>query len=247
MKIEIGSTTIVSSKRLYTIELDDYLILTDFDITTHKQLIPSSIKIKLQNEWMYHLQVMPIMTRELLARKVRDGEILAYQFADDISFKGNDVIYYGYITTLAMEISGTHKIPKVAMQHVWPRKLFVYLKFYNICYCGDASCVQIIYKDRCENEHIICLKALPWNRIYIMMGDLIDERHVVKETRICPTCAKCRKCSLMITYCNAHKKCTHKSYVTNGEGLKLIESRFKRCSHIRNAVSHNVVKRNKKK
>lgn len=235
-KLNLGDSTIVSSRSLQICELGDYAIVSDFKFDTYKALVPMFIKPAFKSEWVFHMQVSPVVMNEArLARKNREGEILAYQFTNDISVFGNESVYYGYITTVATEIGGTHSKPKIVMQHVWPRKLYVYLKFYNACYCGDESCAQIIYKDRCQNEQISCLKSVPWNRIYIIMGDLIarDLSHYQKEPRLCSVCAQCVKCSNMITYCRSHRTCKHKTKITDGEGLALVKSKFKECARSR--------------
>lgn len=191
------------------------------------------------------------VTRDALRYRVEGGQIIAYQYSE-CSIEGNECVYYGMLPTLdswhrsleqlrnnlngdkaeedaseeAAAITnntGTHRRCIVASSQIWPRHLFVYMKRMCACDCSPGcSRWSVRLRDSTTDERV-CVKNIPWGRLYIMMGDIEDardggmSRRLIKETRACPVCAQCYKCSNMPTYCRKHRVCKHKRVRVFGE------------------------------
>lgn len=78
---------------------------------------------------------------------------------------------------------GAHVTAKINVQHVWPRKLYIQLKRDSACSCSDGCLrVSVLTMDDVhattdarkiiKPKRTYCLKRIPWNGVYIMMGDI---------------------------------------------------------------------------
>lgn len=248
-QLNVGKSCFKSKNKLYEIKFDDYSVIADFCIEDFKELFPKELKPKLGLNWYYHMHVPPLrIQRHHLQKRVIGGGILAYQFSDDLSISGNNVVYFGFLPTVCQNFDDSFKsitketesVPSeivfdepnkhkclVSAQKVWPRKLYIYLRRVASCACGeDCLCVEIENRDRRKQNY--CLKSIDWTKIYIIMGDL-DEmcREGAKESRTCTICANCFNCSKSVDYCKSHKVCKHTVSAVNGS--KLVMSEFKKC------------------
>lgn len=213
--ITIGNTALVSStdRPLYLTDLADYTVVTNCDFTDYIKFAPTSLKAAVRNNWIYVVHVSPTIrmavTRATLQARVTGGEILAYQYSE-CSIEGNDCVYYGFLPTERHEIADTHKRCLLSAMQVWPRKLYVYLRKETACICSPG-CSRWSLKLRDHTVRRFCIQQLPWDDVYIMMGDM-DETCVeeIKEPRQCPVCAQCLKCANSPVYCRTHRKCKHK-------------------------------------
>jgi len=125
---------------------------------------------------------------------------------------------------------GGHSLCRLNTQRVWPRN--VYLRITKECACTcSPECVRVSVLTRddvgsSKLEKIIkpkktyCIRQTPWEDVYLMMGSNNDSvvESLVKEHRLCRTCAQCRKCSTSPVFCREHKVCRHKKPIVT-EGL----------------------------
>lgn len=142
---------------------------------------------------------------------------------------------------------GAHVTAKINVQHVWPRKLYIQLKRDSACSCSNG-CLRVsvltiddVHATITDARKIIkpkrtyCLKRVPWNRVYIMMGD-IDKTVIesIKEHRMCKTCAQCRKCLNSPVFCRDHKRCKHEKTMVDVSSfdLSLGMPKIKKCRKI---------------
>lgn len=213
--VAVGNTVLVSSadQPLYMTDLADYTLVTNCDFTDYIKFAPTSLKAAVQNNWTFVVHVSPTIrmavTRDTLQARVTGGEILAYQYSE-CSIEGNDCVYYGFLTTESQDIPDTHKRCLLSAMQVWPRKLYVYLRKETACICSPG-CSRWSVKLRDHTVRRFCVQQVPWDNVYIMMGDM-DETCVeaIKEPRQCPVCAQCHKCASSPVYCRTHRKCNHK-------------------------------------
>lgn len=116
-----------SGSECYVTDLEDYTILSDFDITeyiepdaqTQKRnskgspidrrsgkCVPRRIRLKKQNNWINVAHIpnlsRPVITRNRLRDRVYSGQILAYHYKE-CSIEGNRCIYYGFVPTLNLK------------------------------------------------------------------------------------------------------------------------------------------------
>lgn len=217
----IGDTRFISSKTLYQTEFNDYTLITNVDFTPYIKYAPREIKPLLASRWMYVMHVshgmQPSITRNILQARVTGGEILAYKYTE-CSIEGNECVYYGFLPVLhsrnriaSILSCGTHRICRVSMMEVWPRKLFIYMKRDFQCNCSE-NCIRwhVTLKDYPKSKQC-CIKTIPWNDLYIMMGDG-DRKcmEIIKVPRSCFVCAQCYDCSKSPNYCRKHRICKHK-------------------------------------
>jgi len=221
---QIGQTRFVNKTTLYSTELDDYTIISDYSLNDKMiQCIPKALKPLLSDSWLYCLHVShgmrPSVNRKLLQSRVTGGQILAYKYTE-CSIEGNDCVYYGFVPTTLNEkqrndlLSSTHKKCRLSMLDVWPRKLYVYLSKVSKCDCtndiDECSRFQIRVRNQ-QKTMVCCLKRIPWSQLYIMMGDLNENIiETFKVPRQCSVCAQCYECSQQPTYCRKHRICKHK-------------------------------------
>lgn len=217
----IGDTRFISSKTLYRTEFDDYTLITNVDFTPYIKYAPREIKPLLASRWMYVMHVshgmQPSITRNILQARVTGGEILAYKYTE-CSIEGNECVYYGFLPVLhsrnrlASTLScGTHRICRVSMMEVWPRKLFIYMKRDFQCPCSENCTRWHVTLKEYPKSNQCCIKTIPWHDLYIMMGDG-DRKcmEIIKVPRTCFVCAQCYDCSKSPNYCRKHRICKHK-------------------------------------
>lgn len=250
-EINIGTSCFRSKKKLYMSEFEDYTVVADFIVEDYKDLFPLELKLLLNPNWFYHLHVPPLrIQRNHLQMRVIGGSILAYQFSDDLSISGNNVVYFGFLPTINKRFDDAfnqiinqnddeslnskpvfdepdkHKCLGSA-QKVWPRKLYVRLDRVADCACGeDCLCVKVYTRDKKYQN--FCLKTIDWSKIYVFMGDFDEKcKEGSKVSRTCIICANCFPCSQRIDYCKSHKNCKHT--VGAVKGSKLFAAEFKKC------------------
>lgn len=142
---------------------------------------------------------------------------------------------------------GAHVTTKINVQHVWSRKLYIQLKRDSACSCS-VGCLRVsvltvndvsatVTDDRkiIRPKRTYCLKRVPWNSVYIMMGDI--NKNVIeglKEHRLCKICAQCRKCLNSTVFCRDHKRCKHEKTLvdTSSFDLSLGMPKIKKCRKI---------------
>lgn len=234
---------------LFYIQLEDYSIISNFDLKNFESLFPKEIKPLLNENWFFHLHVYPIrLNRQHLQKKVESGGILAYSFTDLLSIGYNDCTYIGFLPTKNQNFEDSFKeIIKqdsfsceneeknkcsISMQKVWPRNISVQLKKVGKCVCTNINCFCIEYLDRNLKSQKCCMRAINFADVYIIMGSfnaLCDEGF--KEPRICTVCANCYKCSKSVSYCKTHaKKCNHKTASIDKNKIEtLYVSEFQKC------------------
>lgn len=245
----IGNRIKIMASKIYLTALLDYTIVSNVDFTKYIAHIPKELKPLLADRWLYALHVShgitPTINQNALRIRVNGNAILAYKYTE-CSISGNDCVYYGFIPTRYMKIPNTHKICHITMMEVWPKKLYVYLKYEHSCLCskGCTAWRIIIYNANSNNndggyansnigaDRVFCIKKIPWSDIYVIMGD-DDETcfEQIKEARACIICASCSECSKRGNFCRKHRKCLHKSTVTfDGKTLSCDKSRIKNCT-----------------
>lgn len=126
---------------------------------------------------------------------------------------------------------GGHFLCRLNTQRVWPR--YVYVRITKECACSCLpNCVRVSVLTRddisgsskleklIKPKNTYCIRQIPWEDVYPMMGSNNDSvvESLVKENRLCKTCAQCRKCSNSPEFCRDHKVCRHKK-PTVAEGL----------------------------
>lgn len=242
--LKIGDTIFIngsnSNNKLYSTQFKDYTLITNADFTNFIDLMPKEIKPLLSERWHYVIHVshgmqLSVKRSDLIAR-VLGGEILAFKYTE-CSIEGNDCAYYGFVPTLAKSSEAfgedTHRICRYALQEIWPRKLYLHIKLLSPCDCTpDVNCIKCIitYKDGTTNKQT-CLKRLPWNSVYLMMGDA-DEECVdqLKTPRECVVCAQCNNCSKSANFCRIHRVCKHKQTIISlKSGFEFKNSKIKAC------------------
>lgn len=215
-----AGTTFIAPTGIYCSAFEDYTVLSDFDCSAllATSRFPVSLKQALHPKWQYSMHVshamLPSVNRNLLYARVIGGEILGYKYME-CSIEGNEAIYYGFIPTQSKhaDLKTTHKKCRFAMQEVFPRRMYVYLeKFSDKCDCSEPSCLKL--KARIANgaqKGQFCASAIPWTKIYIMLGELNDNcAEQIKIPRECRVCAQCYNCSKSVQYCRKHRTCKHK-------------------------------------
>lgn len=245
--LKIGDTLFIGSSvggngQLFSTEFTDYTLISNVDFTNFIDLVPKEIKPLLTDRWFYCIHVshgmqLSVRRSDLIAR-VAGGEILAFKYTE-CSIEGNECAYYGFIPTIGnaddMFGSDTHRLCRFALQEIWPRKIYVYIKLLNACDCLSAEnggCMKCIITDvDSKTSKQTCLKRLPWDMVYLMMGDA-DETCVdqVKEPRQCIVCAQCKNCSKSTNFCRTHRVCKHKrAIVSLKSGFDFKLSKIKPC------------------
>lgn len=218
--VTIGKTVLESTSGLplYLTRMSDYTLVSDCEFTEFVKFAPASLKAVVRDNWHYLVHVSPTVrvavTRAALRARVIGGEILAYQYSE-CSIEGNDCVYYGFLPTERQNIADTHKRCLLSAMQVWPRKLYVYARRESACMCSPGCSLWSFKVRDCDRERRFCIKRVPWNEVYIMMGDL-DETCVeeIKEPRQCAVCAQCIKCANSPVYCRSHRRCKHKRVQT---------------------------------
>lgn len=226
--LKIGDTLFIGggvgfNNKLFSTKFIDYTLISNVDFTKYINLVPKEIKPLLTERWFYVLHVSHGMQlsvkRSDLINRVSGGEILAFKYTE-CSVEGNECAYYGFVPTIKKYskqfTDETHKICKYAMQEMWPRKLYVYIKILTPCDCSSTDqCMKcIITSGDGETKKQTCLKRLPWDEVYLMMGD-VDETCVdkLKTPRQCEVCAQCHNCSKSTNFCRIHRVCKHKRMI----------------------------------
>lgn len=223
--------------QLYVTEMSDYTIVTDHDFTEFTPYAVRSLKEALQPRWCYVLHVshgmQPSVQRHMLNARVVGGQVLGYKYME-CSIEGNECVYYGYVPTVEIDVDdSTHRICRYTMQAVYPRKLYVYLQKQCACMCTPGCVRWLCMTVNGRRTEIVCSRQIPWERIYVMMGDGDENfREVMKEPRQCIVCAQCFECSKGAVFCRKHRVCRHKQAVI-GDGKtdpsSLRHSEMKHC------------------
>lgn len=245
----VGETRFMAcekNKEIYITEMLDYTIISDANFSKNElELLPRYLKPLLDSRWYYSIHVAtgcePIIDRDVLRARVTGGEITAYKYTN-CSIHKNNCIYYGFLPTLVQNVDvrsleGGHRICRVGMLSVWPRKLYVHLKREFICNCSENCWYWSVRLENYYNQQRYCFKNIPWKRLYIIMGEedvtCIDS---IKVARTCPVCAQCFACSNSVKFCRRHRECKHKQAVffEPNDGKTLIsDSKIKSCTRLK--------------
>lgn len=257
---KLGDTQFFSENCLFRIDLGDYTLITNDDSSAEllREHVPRNIKPLVESRWHYaiHLPQMQLsVTKKLLLDRVNGGEILAYKYTE-ANIEGNQCCYYGFLPTithsddlpnspgfqhlnnirdtLAFNSRGTtHRICRISVRAIWPRKLFVYIKRTYKCSCSPNCHLYQVMVRNSKDLHTFCLKKMPWSSLYIMMGDQdLDSVDTVKDLRTCPVCAQCFQCSKSATFCRRHRKCNHTKsmlFESNSSAILVADSKIKLC------------------
>lgn len=227
---------------LYTTEFRNYTLITTRDFTPYMEYAPLDLIKTLQKHWHYGVHVSygmaPLITRETLNMRVNGGKLLAYKYIE-CSIEGNECSYYGFVlsrkTDDIMSRLVTHRDCRIAATAIWPRKLYIYLRYLGPCICSSNCTIWSICMKDGETYRSFCIKKIPWSDCYVMMGeqntDYIDE---LREPRSCSVCAQCYDCSRKPTYCRKHRVCKHKfknfTFDETTAATTLKKSSIKSCS-----------------
>lgn len=244
--LKIGETLFIGggsgfNNKLFSTKYTDYTIISNVDFTKYIDIMPKEIKPLLAERWFYVLHISHGMQlsvkRSDLINRVSGGEILAFKYTE-CSVEGNECAYYGFVPTILKTskqfADETHKICKFAMQEMWPRKLYVYIKIITLCDCSlpNIECMKcIITSGDGDTKKQTCLQRLPWDQVYIMMGD-VDETCIdkLKTPRQCEVCAQCHNCSKSTNFCRLHRVCKHKRTVISLDSeFNFKNSKIKPC------------------
>lgn len=209
---------------LYSTNMDDYVILSNSAFTTNEiNKLPKSIREKLWCNWLFVLNVPntlnPALTTNKLREQVFNNNFLSYMYTE-CSIGANYCVYFGFLPRLDnKKIDGSHKKCRISANTIWPRKL--YLQMYLNDECRSVLCEKpcrnwrVTYRN--QKEYILCFSKIDWTQVELIMGNLwlssdkTKQISLMKEPRTCKICSQCYKCSISFTFCNKHKKCSHKS------------------------------------
>lgn len=204
-------------KKTFVTRMKDFTIISNFNLNAYTSYIEKKIKPQMKDRWIHSFHVGPttqeLITRKMLQAREDDGQIVAYHYKE-FSMEGNECVYFGYIPSTNITFSsGSHVRSVITVNQVWPRQLFVRLVKTTACECS-AQCIRVsveLFSQSTDTrpsalKTVFCVKRIPWKDIYLMMGDTIeDSGELYKKNRVCNVCAQCIKCSLMSTFCNAHR------------------------------------------
>lgn len=231
-KLKIGNSIFLNSTTLYRTDFSDYTLITNSDFTPYIDYAPKSLINELEGRWFYAMHISHGMqlsvNRNILQARVVGGEILAYKYTK-CSIEGNECIYYGFVPTILKAINNsenddidnggssdfkdTHRRCRISMKAIWPRKLCVYIRREFICDCSPGCSIWVVRLEDYKTELRMCVKQIPWDRVYVIMGDAADNEHGedgIKVPRNCVVCAQCFDCSQSIGFCRKHRVCKHK-------------------------------------
>lgn len=235
----------------YIYKFSDYHILCDFILTDFmKKKCPLNIRDEYVKNWKFVLNVPEtvnsIITEKHLFRQTIRGGIIAYCI-NEYSIKERNVTYYGFVSSFDNEIKkGFHTKEKIFNdKKIWPREIYIKINN-NInlpCFCGN-DCKLVTLQLRNNTTTSICFQNIPWNKIFLFMGDFKDGEGFQNEIpvlRNCVVCKSCNRCNKNIGFCRFHKVCKHerRQYNINTEGATAAAAavtntlRMKRCRRIK--------------
>lgn len=258
-EIKIDNVKFISDSKLFLAKMSDYNIISNIDfskvlnkdidelITMENNLtLPSSIKNVLNTEWMYschiaHKNELNVLEKTLYAR-VTGGQILCYKYKE-CSIGGNRVAYFGFVPTKIKVnlVKCMHRKPLFSkLTSNWPRELYIYLKYLGPCPLSNENIHDchgyFNVKLRNGKKKNFCFKKIPWNKVFIMMGEMKDCNS--KRPRDCVICNSCTLCRKMPVYCRLHKVCSHQNLIiyTPEINSKLKRSQMKPNRRLNNFV-----------
>lgn len=245
-KTETGTSWTNDDLPFYVYKFLDYKIICDFVLTDFmKNKCPTRISDEYKENWKFVLNVPetvnPIITEKHLLKQTVRGGIIAYCI-NEYSIRERNVTYYGFVTSFDNEITkGFHNKEKIHNnKKIWPREIYIKIKS-NInlpCFCGN-DCKLVTIKLRNNKNNSFCFQNIPWNRIFLFMGDFKDEirRTMPVLQRNCVVCNSCNRCNKNIGFCRFHKICKHtrREYITTvtGRGAHTNTLRMKLCRRIK--------------
>lgn len=234
-KVKVGQTVIRSENPLFKFTFEDYTIVADFDLTQFS--MPTTIRERLAENWVYHLNIAPVcVTRELLAKRAEEGIILAFQFSDAVSYFNNNAVYYGMLPSTNNSIPpGTHKTCfRKSDRKIWPKQLVAQLSKEGACSCANKLCFKVKFTNRLLTSEKACLTNFPWHKIYFTGGEHIESHTPMwKPSRDCVVCSNCARCAEAISFCPLHLKCKHIKPKKMNIFFELRKSKFKSCKKYR--------------
>lgn len=128
------------------------------------------------------------------------------------------------------DFKDTHRNCRIAMLVTWPRKLYIYLSREFMCDCSPGCSIWACRMEDYYTEIRFCVKQIPWERLYVIMGDADNETtEEIKIARNCVVCAQCFDCSQSAEFCRKHKICKHKR--SDNYSIETIKgSKIKKCN-----------------
>lgn len=248
-EINVDNVKFISDSTLFLAKMTDYNIISNIDFSNvlNKNLdnlvtmenntnLPRSIKTILETEWRYachiaHKNELNVLPKTLFAR-VTGGQILSYKYKE-CSIGGNRVAYFGFVPTKHKVKSDllkcTHKKSLFSkLIDFWPRELYIYLKYLGPCPLSTENVHNChgffnVKLRNCKLKNF-CFNKIPWNKVYIMMGEMKDFNS--KLPRDCVICNSCTLCRKMPVYCRLHKVCNHENLIIYTPS---ITSSLKKC------------------
>lgn len=228
---------VVKGSKIKIGERKDYKVIFEFadgfefdvDAAVAAAWLPKSIRLQLHKHWSYKLTIKngpdDMVTPQNLHRNVLNGSVLAYKHCE-FYHEAIHYIYYGCImskTPRSKIVVGNHARCIMPMAEVWPRELFIHLKWFNKCdKHEDCHVWEILKRDGVKSSY--CQMKIPWNNIAVSMGrngKIIPTDNL--PNRDCLVCLQCHECSISNDYCKRHKICKHKTSATP------ISQRIKMC------------------
>lgn len=259
----------------------DYCLLVDGDHPdgSWADVAPAELKPLLAHRWRYYLHVVPTisspLTEDTMRARVTGGQLLAYRFTP-LVVGHTPCRYVGYLPAGRPDSvldGGTHDTPYIESTAVWPRRLYLYLRRQDSpCpRCDPArtpACVRWAWYSVASvratytasraggTPLVFCGRAIPWSRLYVMMGESTMEKAAptptttttttmstaatttattIDELPPCRVCAQCPACAKTSARgCVRHgRRCRHRAatLVVAGNGA-LLRARMKKCGRI---------------
>lgn len=233
------------TETLYTTEFQNYTLITTGDFTKFIKYAPLDLKKTLHAQWHYGVHVsygmQPSITEKVLNMRVMGGQILAYKFTE-CSIEGNECAYYGFIPTQKTDHTlnrlVTHRNCRISSIAIWPRKLYVYLRYVGACKCSDDCAIWSMQTCDGKNYISFCVQKIPWADVYVIMGAENEEYlNRLQEPRMCPVCAQCYECSRKPNFCRKHRICKHKFKHFTLEKDNCMSSTFIKNSSIKSCAT----------
>lgn len=209
-----------SKDELFVTRQGDYVLITNVRMNDeNKKLIPLKIKPLLKRRWLYSLNTLngslshPPISKQLLNRSVKKGQIIAYNHAE-CTVNYESCVYFGILPSMSNIINdnaGYHTKCKLKLTRTWPRKMYVYVKLLS---SGKWKCHL---SDNSWGEFALC--DVPWHKLYVMLGEYVTTpvkcaKTAEKKRRDCDVCNQCIKCNKSVSFCRQHKKCHHQIHTT---------------------------------
>ena len=247
--------------------MQDYIIVTsDKEIDDDDdEYCPEKIKIINKKNWKNSLVIIlpsqrNFLTIENLIPKIFDNYLLSFKYLNFTINDTTECLYFKYLKTLDDDDDdddddydnenkkNNDDDGDDDKDEIWPRQLFVFLKYEKNKKClkcfsnqkqQQQQQVWQVYLRKKMIKKYFCTKCIPWDKVYITMGNEIKSMHLLSslpsplssskpppvKRRKCPVCRQCFKCKRLKNnnLCRKHKICKHyemKNYIYNEEDKK---------------------------